>query len=617
MASMYAVYHGPFGIKQISQRINSLTSILENSLSQLGLHQINKYYYDTLHYIVSNELLINIKKIADSENINLRYISETEIGISLDETVTLQDVVKLIAVFTEALSTKATNFDYAPNNASLPEWAVRKSQFLTSPVFSAYHTETEMMRYIKRLEMKDLSLTASMIALGSCTMKLNPATAMMPITYPEFANIHPFAPLKQAAGYKIVVDEIIKELCEITGFKGVTLQPNSGAQGEYAGLLVIRNYFEAIHQLHRNIVLIPASAHGTNPASAVMAGLDVQIVNCDENGNIDVEDLRTKAQKFAQNLAALMVTYPSTHGVFEKAIKEICSIIHENGGQVYMDGANMNAQVALTQPAVIGADVCHINLHKTFAIPHGGGGPGMGPICVAEHLVPYLPKHVFTSDVIKNSYGAVSSAPYGSANILVISLAYIKMLGTEGLKKATQIAILNANYLMKQLEPYYKVLYTGENGRVGHELIFDCRDFKKTANVEVEDIAKRLMDYGFHAPTVSFPVHGTLMVEPTESESKRELDRFVDAMISIKNEIADIESGKADKLDNVLKNSPHTCQSVVQNEWKHSYSREQAVYPVPSLRKFKFWPTVGRINNAVGDRNLICSCNDISDYVSS
>jgi glycine dehydrogenase len=414
-----------------------------------------------------------------------------------------------------------------------------------------------------------------------------------------------------------VIDELTKELCEITGFKGVSFQPNSGAQGEYTGLLVIRNYFEAVKQAHRNVVLIPSSAHGTNPASAVMAGLDVQIVNCDDNGNIDVADLKNKAEKYSANLAALMVTYPSTHGVFETAIKEICAIIHENGGQVYMDGANMNAQVGLTQPAVIGADVCHINLHKTFAIPHGGGGPGMGPICVAEHLAPYLPKHFFTSNAVADSYGAVSSAPYGSANILVISLAYIKMLGTRGLKKATEIAILNANYLMKQLGQHYKVLYTGENGRVGHELIFDCRDFKKTANVEVEDIAKRLMDYGFHAPTVSFPVHGTLMVEPTESESKRELDRFIAAMISIKNEIADIESGKADKVDNVLKNSPHTCHSVVQDEWKHDYSREQAAYPVDSLKKFKFWPTVGRINNAIGDRNLICSCNDISDYVSS
>jgi glycine dehydrogenase len=618
MASMYAVYHGPDGIKQISNRIHLMTKMVENTLSKLGLLQVNKYYYDTLHYIISNEIMINIKKLAASKHINFRFISSTELCISLDETTSLKDVNELTSIFKEAVSKEVdSNVQSAPKIDVIPKWAIRTSAYLTSPVFSSYHTETEMMRYIKRLEMKDLSLTASMIALGSCTMKLNPATAMLPITYPELTEIHPFAPVEQSAGYKTIIDEITNELCQITGFKGVSLQPNSGAQGEYTGLLVIRNYFEAIGQEYRNVVLIPASAHGTNPASAVMAGLEVQIVNCDNNGNIDVEDLRTKAQKFAPNLAALMVTYPSTHGVFEKAIKEICAIIHENGGQVYMDGANMNAQVGLTQPSIIGADICHINLHKTFAIPHGGGGPGMGPICAAEHLVPFLPKHCFTAETKAEAYGAVSSAPYGSANILVISLAYIKMLGTQGLKKATQIAILNANYLLKRLESHYNVLYTGENGRVGHELIFDCRDFKKSANIEVEDIAKRLMDYGFHAPTVSFPVHGTLMVEPTESESKRELERFVEAMVSIKNEILEIESGKADKLDNVLKNSPHTCHSVVQDEWKHNYSREKAAYPVASLKKFKFWPTVGRINNAVGDRNLICSCNDISDYVSS
>ncbi len=618
MASMYAVYHGSDGIKSISSRIHLLTNILENSLRALGLVQVNKYYYDTLHYVISIDSIKNIKEISAAKSVNFRYLGNTGLSISIDETTSPKDIESIIEVFQEALSlNKAIEIKSAPAKQSIPDWAVRTSPFLTSPVFSAYHSETEMMRYIKRLEMKDLSLTASMIALGSCTMKLNPASAMMPITIPEFANMHPFVPLSQAQGYQIVIDELSKELCEITGFQGVSFQPNSGAQGEYSGLLVIRSYFEAIRQSHRNVVLIPASAHGTNPASAVMAGLDVQIVNCDENGNIDVVDLKTKAEKYSANLAALMVTYPSTHGVFEAAIKEICSVIHQNGGQVYMDGANMNAQVGLTQPAIIGADVCHINLHKTFAIPHGGGGPGMGPICVAEHLVPFLPKHFFSETARADSYGAVSAAPFGSANILLISLAYIKMLGARGLRKATEIAILNANYLMKQLGSYYRVLYTGENGRVGHELIFDCRDFKKSANIEVEDIAKRLMDYGFHAPTVSFPVHGTLMVEPTESESKKELDRFIEAMISIKNEIADIESGKADKADNVLKNSPHTCHSVVQNEWKHSYSREQAAYPVDSLKKFKFWPTVGRINNAVGDRNLICSCNDISDYVSS
>ena len=622
MASMYALYHGPEGLKNIASRIHKLAKVLEIGLTKAGFTQKNTSYFDTLLIdIHTAELYAAIKKAAALNKLNFRYTDDNLIGISINEATTLQDVQDIVSLFVSANAAENSNRDFnlefIENETiqRIPTNSIRQSPYLTNKVFNRYHSETEMMRYLKKLEMKDLSLTASMIPLGSCTMKLNAASEMYAISFPEFGNIHPFAPKNQVSGYMEIIEKLASYLSAITGFPGVSLQPNSGAQGEYSGLLVIREYFAAHNQSNRNVVLIPSSAHGTNPASAVMAGMKIQVVNCDVNGNIDVADLKKKAEQFSADLAGLMVTYPSTHGVYEEAIQEICSIIHANGGQVYMDGANMNAQVALTKPAIIGADVCHINLHKTFAIPHGGGGPGMGPICCAQHLIPFLPGHSVISISDSESSGAVSAAPFGSANILIISLAYIMMLGEEGLKKATQIAILNANYLKAKLESDYKVLYTGAHQRVAHELIFDCRDFKRSAGVEVEDIAKRLMDYGFHAPTVSFPVPGTLMVEPTESESKYELDRFIEAMISIRKEIAEIEAGNMNPQDNVLKNAPHTSVFVTCEEWNHPYSREKAAFPVPSLKQFKFWPSVGRINNAYGDRNLICSCNEITDYI--
>jgi glycine dehydrogenase len=514
----------------------------------------------------------------------------------------------------KSLSEKELSKLAADAEADFPAEFNRNSAYMTHPVFNSYNTETEMMRYIKRLENKDLSLMHSMIPLGSCTMKLNATTEMLGITWPEFAKIHPFAPSSQAAGYQQMFKEFEADLAEITGFAAVSLQPNSGAQGEYTGLLVIRQYHISKGNKHRNVVLIPSSAHGTNPASAVMAGMKVVVVECDKHGNVSVEDLEAKAIQYRDNLSALMITYPSTHGVFEAKIKRMCEIIHENGGLVYMDGANMNAQVGLTSPALIGADVCHINLHKTFCIPHGGGGPGMGPIAVAKHLVPFLPNHPVIDLNRENGIGAVAAAPWGSADIIVISYAYIKMMGAAGLTHASRIAILNANYIKARLESTFPVLYSAKNGTVAHELIFDMRSFKSSANIEVEDIAKRLMDYGFHAPTVSFPVPGTLMVEPTESESKAELDRFCDALISIREEIREIESGNADNHDNVLKNAPHTLESLISNEWNHPYSREKAAYPLPWTRKQKFWATVGRINSAYGDRNLVCSCPPVSEY---
>lgn len=618
MASMYAVYHGPEGLKKIANRINLFTRILNKKLIEFGYNQTNKTFFDTLRVdLHSNpELVVKIKSLAEQKKINFNYFTKCCVGISLDETVTLKDLNDIIEIFAEA-----SGKDFIPvkeiedERPSIPESLLRKDEILPQKVFNSYHTETEMMRYIRMLESRDLSLNYGMIPLGSCTMKLNAATEMLALSMDEFANIHPFVPTEQAQGYFELIEELGKDLLEITGFDGISFQPNSGAQGEFTGLMVIRAYHHSRGEGHRNVVLIPASAHGTNPASAVMAGNQVVVVKCDEYGDIDINDLKQKAEQYKDRLSALMVTYPSTHGVFEEEIKEMCEIIHHYGGQVYMDGANLNAQVGLTKPKLIGADVCHLNLHKTFAIPHGGGGPGMGPIAVAEHLVPFLPKHHFIKTGGEKGIHAVASAPFGSASILTISYAYIKMMGADGLTKASKIAILNANYIKARLEKYYKVLYTGKRGRVGHELIFDMREFKSSANIEVEDIAKRLMDYGFHAPTVSFPVPGTLMVEPTESESKRELDRFCDAMIQIREEIREIELGIADKEDNVLKNAPHTIKDLVSEEWSHKYSREKAVFPTPFTRINKFWPFVARVNNAYGDRNLICTCDPIELYM--
>ncbi len=620
MAAMYAVYHGPEGIRSIAGRIHRLTALLDKSLQELGYNQVNKNYFDTLKIVfplAEKKKISSIKEEAEKLKINFRYISDDSIGISIGEPADLDDIIEIIDVFAKAAGKEieVSSIKETDINTEFSDKFRRTSDYLTHPVFNTYHSETEMLRYMKSLENKDLSLTHSMIPLGSCTMKLNATTEMLPITWPEFCKIHPFAPAQQTQGYKQLFRELEHQLAQVTGFAAVSLQPNSGAQGEYTGLMVIRQYHKNRGEGNRNVVIIPSSAHGTNPASAVMAGMKVVVANCDVNGNVDIEDLRKKAEANKQNLSALMVTYPSTHGVFEEKIREICEIIHECGGQVYMDGANMNAQVGLTSPANIGADVCHLNLHKTFCIPHGGGGPGMGPIAVASHLIPFLPQHPVVNLGHEKGIHAVSSAPWGSADILVISYAYIKMMGTEGLAKASEVAILNANYIKAKLEPYFKVLYAGTKGRVAHELIFDMRNFKNTAKVEVEDIAKRMMDYGYHAPTVSFPVAGTLMVEPTESESKAELDKFCDVMISIREEIREIEEGKSDQNDNVLKNSPHTLNVLLSDEWNHQYSREKAGFPVEWTRKGKFWPSVGRVNSAYGDRNLVCSCNPISDYM--
>jgi glycine dehydrogenase len=619
MAGMYAVYHGPSGIKAIAERIHNLTRLLDTALAQLGFFQSNKNYFDTLKLEIQDKQLTDrIRQLSLSKEINFRYFENGDIGISLNEVTDFQDVLSIISVFADSISKKLDENNIISlskgNNIRIPENLKRKTQYLQHQVFNKFHSETEMLRYLKHLENKDLSLAHSMIPLGSCTMKLNASTEMAPVTWIEFSDIHPFAPIDQAAGYLEIFKTLEADLAEITGFNAVSLQPNSGAQGEYTGLLVIKEYHKSRGDGNRNVVLIPSSAHGTNPASAVMAGLKVIIVNSTEKGYVDINDLKKKAEENKDTLAALMVTYPSTSGVFEETISEICMIIHKYGGQVYMDGANMNAQVGLTSPAKIGADICHINLHKTFCIPHGGGGPGMGPIAAAEHLAPFLPNHAIIN--LRHSKGitAVSSAPWGSANILLISYAYIKMMGHKGLTDASIAAIINANYIKARLEKYFKVLFSGEKGRIAHELIFDMRDFKESAGIEVEDIAKRLMDYGFHAPTVSFPVHGTLMVEPTESESKEELDRFCDALISICGEIKEIENGTADHSDNVLKNSPHTFSEAVSDHWTHSYSREKAVFPAEWTRDNKFWPSVGRVNNAYGDRNLICSCNLITDY---
>ncbi|RTL52090.1 MAG: glycine dehydrogenase (aminomethyl-transferring) [Sphingobacteriales bacterium] len=615
MAAMYAVYHGPKGLKNIAKRIHLLTVALKNTLEALNYTIEKQHFFDTIQVKANAKL---IQSIAEQHHINLFYSNENTVSIALDETTTREDVVNIAMIFAAAQEkdSAAVVFETAFNEQhQIPEFAQRHSAYLTHPVFNTHHSETQMMRYIKQLEQKDLSLNISMISLGSCTMKLNAATEMMPVSWPAFSQLHPFVPINQAAGYHQVIKELKKYLCVITGFADCSLQPNSGAQGEYAGLLTIRKFHEANNNSHRNVVLIPISAHGTNPASAVMAGMKVVVVKGTAEGHIDVNDLKEKAEMHQQDLAGLMVTYPSTHGVFEESIKEICAIIHENGGLVYMDGANMNAQVSLTSPAEIGADVCHLNLHKTFAIPHGGGGPGVGPICVTAQLAPFLPGHTIYSNNNNHGSGAVSAAPVGSASILLISYAYIKMLGAHGVKMATEYAILNANYMKARLEPYFKILYTGTNGFAAHEFIVDLRPYKQTAGIEAEDVAKRLMDYGFHAPTMSFPVPGTIMIEPTESEDKAELDRFCDALIAIHNEIKAIESGELDAVDNPLKNAPHTQLMVAADTWNHSYSRQQAAFPLFYVTQNKFWPSVARINNTYGDRNLICTCEPIESYM--
>ncbi|MCX6134721.1 MAG: aminomethyl-transferring glycine dehydrogenase [Ignavibacteriales bacterium] len=619
MAGMYAVYHGPEGIRRIATRIRAYAEVLEQELQTLGFAQLNEEYFDTLKFAAPDAVTATkVHQEAVKAGYNFRVIDPLHIGISIDETTNDRDIESVLGIFAQAKGVNPQPLNvkqkYGSMVVDLADPFKRKSPYLQHPVFNSYHSETEMMRYIKGLENRDLSLAYSMIPLGSCTMKLNAATELMPVSWPEFAQLHPFAPIEQAEGYRQVFSDLEKDLCTMTGLAAASLQPNSGAQGEFSGLMVIRAFHQDRGQGHRNVALIPSSAHGTNPASAVMAGFKVVVVGCDDQGNIDLGDLRAKATAHKESLGALLVTYPSTHGVFEEEIKQICAIVHENGGQVYMDGANLNAQVGLTSPGVIGADVCHINLHKTFGIPHGGGGPGMGPICVAQHLAPFLPGHPVVKVGGSKAIHAVSSAPWGSPSILLISYAYIKMLGPKGVTAATKFAILNANYLKARLQEHYAVLYQGKNGRVGHEFILNMKQFKEQAGVEVEDIAKRLMDYGFHAPTVSFPVHDTLMIEPTESESKAELDRFAEALISIRKEIQEVIDGNADRSDNVLKNAPHTAAVVVSDQWTHAYPRTKAAFPLSYLVGRKFWPAVGRINNTYGDRNIICSCPPIQEY---
>jgi glycine dehydrogenase len=612
MASMYAVYHGPDGLKDIALQIHRKTKNLAERLKAMGISVSHGHFFDTITISADETSQTAVQRASQEAGINF-YYGEDTIGISLDETTLSEDVDDIVMVFAKASGKEANNQSMSGSSFSWGD-LTRTSTYLEHPVFSAHHTESKMMRYIKSLENKDLSLVHSMISLGSCTMKLNAASEMFPVSWPEFGNIHPFAPDSQTQGYQQIFNELSEYLCEITGFQACSLQPNSGAQGEYAGLLTIRSYHYAHNNSHRDIALIPSSAHGTNPASAVMCGMQVVVVACDEKGNIDMEDLKNKSIEYKDNLSCLMVTYPSTHGVFETSIKEICNIIHENGGLVYMDGANMNAQVGLTSPGLIGADVCHLNLHKTFAIPHGGGGPGMGPICVNDKLAPFLPGHVFAKTGGKNAIKAVSSAPWGSASILLISYGYIKMLGSEGVTLATKYAILNANYMKARLEGKYEILYSGENGRAAHEMIIDLRPFKTL--VSAEDVAKRLMDYGFHAPTLSFPVAGTIMIEPTESEDKDELDRFCDALLMIREEIDQIARGEMSAESNVLSNAPHTQEVVMADAWTFSYSREKAAFPILYLKeRSKFWPTVSRIDGAYGDRNLVCICPPIEEYM--
>ncbi len=608
MASMYAVYHGPKGLEFIANRIHNKASKLAEVLQTLGYKQVNTSFFDTLQIKTKAK---KIKKVASEKKVNLWYLDKNTVTVSINETTSIRDLNYLISIFAEAAKKETIEISEVLPANNIDASLTRTSSFLELDVFNTYHSETDLMRYIKSLERKDLALNHSMISLGSCTMKLNAASEMLPLSIFKWANIHPFVPKKQAKGYLEVLKALEDQLTEITGFAATSLQPNSGAQGEFAGLMVIKAYHESRGDHHRNICLIPSSAHGTNPASAVMAGMKVIVTKSTEEGNIDVEDLREKAELHRDNLSALMVTYPSTHGVYESAIKEITQIVHDNGGQVYMDGANMNAQVGLTNPGNIGADVCHLNLHKTFAIPHGGGGPGVGPICVAKQLAPFLPGNPIIKTGGKDAITAISAAPFGSALACLISYGYIKMLGAKGLTKSTEVAILNANYIKQRLEGYYETLYSGEKGRAAHEMIIDCRPFKANG-IEVTDIAKRLMDYGFHAPTVSFPVAGTMMIEPTESESKAEIDRFCDAMISIKHEI---DSVSQDDSNNVLKNAPHTLEMITSDDWYLPYSREKAAFPLEYTRSNKFWPTVRRVDDAYGDRNLICTCAPIEDYI--
>ena len=613
IASMYGVYHGAAGIKAIAQQVHQLTVTLASGLQELGYQINNQSFFDTIAVDTGAKNAADIIKIAANKQINLRWLDPNTVGISLDETTAEQDLIDIWQIFAGTTELPFSYGELSTRSSTIDKQQLRTSSYLTDEVFNRYHSETELLRYLHQLETKDLSLTTSMIPLGSCTMKLNATAEMIPVTWAEFGNLHPFAPLEQTQGYQQLFDELEGWLAEITGFAGISLQPNAGSQGEYAGLQVIRKYHQERGEGHRHICLIPESAHGTNPASAVMCGMKVVAIKCDRDGNIDLQDLQTKAEKHKDNLAALMVTYPSTHGVFEAEIKSICAVVHQHGGQVYMDGANMNAQVGLCRPGDFGADVCHLNLHKTFCIPHGGGGPGVGPIGVMSHLVPFLPA---TPKTVKGAQpiGAISAAPWGSASILTISWMYIAMMGEAGLTKATKVAILNANYMAKRLEPYYSVLFKGEAGFVAHECIIDLRPLKKRARVEVDDVAKRLMDFGFHAPTVSWPVIGTVMIEPTESESKEQLDRYCDAMIAIYQEAEAIANQTIDPTDNPLKNAPHTAESLICGEWSHPYSREDAAYPAPWTKEHKFWTPVGRINNAYGDRNLVCSCEGMDAY---
>ena len=603
MAGMYAVYHGHKGIKQIAEKIHNNTNLLASSLKNKGYKILHEEFFDTIRISLENFSLDKIKERAEALRINLRYYQNEDVGISIDETCSDDDIHDILSIFDADMN----------DNLKFKLRSKRKSEFLTHSIFNKYHSETEMMRYLHRLESKDLALNTSMIALGSCTMKLNAASEMIPISWPEFSSIHPFAPKSQTEGYNELASTLSDWLMKITGLDGCSLQPNSGAQGEYAGLLVIRAYHIANNDTDRTVCLIPSSAHGTNPASAVMAGMEVIVIDCDDHGNIDIDDLKSKSERYSKNLAALMVTYPSTHGVYEESISEVCEIIHKNGGQVYLDGANLNAMVGLSKLGEFGADVCHINLHKTFAIPHGGGGPGMGPICVAKHLKSFLPTHRYSSSSQEFTY-SVSAAPLGSANILPISWGYILMLGDDGLRASTEVAILNANYMAKRLSEHYPILYKGANGLCAHEFIIDIRNIKEESGITEEDIAKRLIDYGFHAPTMSWPVIGTMMIEPTESESKEELDKFCDAMISIKNEINNVVNQKFSKIDNPLVNAPHTAIVVTDDNWSKNYSREIAAYPSQSNKEFKYWPSVGRVDNAHGDRNLICTCPPIDEY---